>query len=142
MIKHFSQDGVSFDYPANWRLEREDADTGWTVTLQSPDTAFLVLRCDQSEPTPAEVATTALEALRSEYPDLEAESRVETLAGQMAVGHDTRFFSLDLTNTCWTRAFESDAGTILLMCQINDLELETHEPVLRAIAASLRVEAD
>ena len=86
------------------------------------------------------MAETALDALRSEYPDLDAESRIETLAAQMAVGYDVRFFSLDLTNTAWIRSFYCDAGTMLVLCQSTDLDLETHEDVLRAMCASLRVE--
>ena len=60
----------------------------------------------------------------------------------MAVGHDIHFFSFDLTNTCWTRSLYSDAGTLLVMCQANDLELEDYEPVMRAICSSLQVEQD
>jgi hypothetical protein len=73
---------------------------------------------------------------------LEAEARVETLAGQMAVGHDLHFFSFDLTNTAWTRTFSVEPGTLLVLCQATDAELETAAPVLRAITASLKVEGD
>ena len=142
MVKVFREYDISFRYPATWTLEREDADGGWTVSVQSPDTAFLVVSCDETAPPAEEVAETTLEALRSEYPDLEAESRVETLAGRMAVGHDIRFFSFDLTNTCWTRSFATDAGTVLVMCQANDLELEGNGEVLKAICASMKVEED
>jgi hypothetical protein len=93
-------------------------------------------------PPAEELSETALEALREDYPQLEAEERVDSLAGQMAVGHNVRFFSLDLTNTCWTRSLYTAQGTVLVMCQTNDLELEKNEPVLRAICASLRVEED
>jgi hypothetical protein len=86
------------------------------------------------------MAQTALEALQEEYPDLESEPHVDMLAGQMAIGHDVRFFSLDLTNTCWIRSFYSDAGTVLVMCQSNDLDLEQTEPILRAICTSMRME--
>jgi hypothetical protein len=140
MAREFREGGISFRYPEGWRLEREDSDGGWTVSLESPGTAFLVLSCDRNRPTPAEVAQTALEALRSEYPGLEADARVESLAGQMAVGHDINFISLDLTNTCWTRSLDSGAGTLLIMCQANDLELDSYGPVLRAICSSLAVE--
>ncbi len=140
MSKQFSEDGVSFSYPDNWTLEREDGDHGWTVSLQSTDTAFVVISCDESMPEREEVAETVLEALRADYPDLEAEPCIDTLAGQMAVGHNIQFISFDLTNTCWTRSFYSDSGTILVMCQSNDLEMEQNEPVLRAICASLTVE--
>jgi hypothetical protein len=60
----------------------------------------------------------------------------------MAIGHDINFFSLDLSITCWTRCFYSDAGTVLVMCQASDLELEQTEPLLRAILASLKVEEE
>jgi hypothetical protein len=142
MNQHYQADGVSFRYPDNWRLDREESADGWTVLLQSPGTAFLTLTCDQSGASTEEIAAAALEALREEYPALEASPQVDTLAGQMAVGHDIEFFSLDLTNTCWTRSIDSAAGTLLVLCQTNDLELEEYEPVLRAICASLAVEEE
>jgi hypothetical protein len=142
MSRQFKEGGVSFSYPDNWRLEREESDTGWTVSLQSPQTAFVIVACDGSMPSAEDVAQTTLEALQSEYPGLEADPAIDTLAGQMAVGHDIHFFSFDLTNTCWTRSLYSDSGTLLVMCQANDLELEAYEPVMRAICSSLQVEQD
>ena len=41
MLKLFNENGLSFRYPANWTLEREDSEQGWTVSVQSPDTAFI-----------------------------------------------------------------------------------------------------
>ena len=140
MVAEFEDAGIRFKYPENWKLEREDNEAGWTVSVQSPDTAFLVLYMREDMPSTDEMANTALAALREEYPDLEADDCVESLAGQPAVGHDIRFFSFDLTNTCWTRSFYSARGTVLVMCQFNDLEMEKNEPVLRAICASLEIE--
>lgn len=138
----FERDGIRFQYPENWRLEDTESDSGWTESLQSPDTAFFMLSYDGSMPEPEDMARTALEALQAEYPTLESEECYETVAGQPAFGYDIRFFSLDLTNTCYVRSFYSGAGTVLLMWQLNDLELDTNEPVLRAICASLKVEED
>ena len=140
MAEQFEHDGIRFSYPENWRLEREDTDSGWTVLLQSPGTAFFLLSLDEGGPDSDAMARTALDALREDYPDLEADECVESLAGQPAVGHDIQFTSLDLTNTCWTRGFYCADGTVLVLCQLNDLELQTTGPVLRAICASLRVE--
>jgi hypothetical protein len=140
MPRKYKADGLSFQYPENWSLEREDAEGGWTVSVQSPETAFVLITCDREHPPPEQMAATVLEALRAEYPGLEADARVETLAGEMAVGHDLEFFSFDLTNTVWTRSFETDNGTFLVMCQGNDLEMEKNGPVLRAICASMRLE--
>jgi hypothetical protein len=140
MTQEFNEGGVSFRYPENWTLEREEADGGWAVTLQSKETAFLVVTLDPTLPTPEEMAKTALEALRSEYPELEADSALDMLAGELAVGHDIQFFSLDLANTVWTRCLYGAGGTLLVYWQMNDLELPTMEPVVRAVCASLRVE--
>ena len=142
MSRQFQDDGISFRYPESWTMEREENEDGWTVLLQSPGTAFMTLSCDYSGATTEEVAGVALEALQAEYPNLESEPRVDTLAGQMAIGHDIQFFSLDLTNTCWTRSLYSSEGTLLVLCQTNDLELEQYEPILRAICASLKVEEE
>src|SRR3712207_1624101 len=104
MPRVFREGGLSFQFPDHWQLEREDSDHGWTVSVYSPGTAFLTVALDTDFPESEQVADTVLEAMRSEYPDLEADDRAEQVAGQWAVGHDMRFFSLDLTNTCWTRS--------------------------------------
>jgi hypothetical protein len=140
MAAQFDEGGIRFRYPENWRLERETTDSGWTVSVQSPDTAFLLVSLDEDMPSTEDVARSALEALRTEYPDLEADECMDSVAGQPAIGHDIRFISLDLTNTCWTRSFYSGRGTVLVMWEANDLELDVNEPVLRAICASLEVE--
>jgi|SRR4051794_6663553 len=142
MAATFADGGIRFKYPENWRLEREDTDSGWTVSLNSPGTAFLLLSFRDDMPSTDQMAETALAALREDYPELEADERVEDVAGQPAVGHDIQFFSLDLINTCWTRSFYSPSGTLLLLCQSSDLELAANEPVLRAICASLEVDEE
>ena len=138
----FEESGIRFQYPENWKLEREDSDTGWTVSLQSPGTAFMMVCLREDMPSADQLAEAALDALREDYPELEADDCVDSVGGQPAIGHDIRFFSLDLTNTCWTRSFYSNQGTVLLLCQTSDLELEKNGPVLKAICASLEVEED
>jgi hypothetical protein len=140
MPAKFDEGGIRFLYPENWQLEREDSDDGWTISLQSPQTAFLLLSVNEQRVDTEEMLEATLEAMKAEYKDLEFEDCVDTIAGQPAVGHNIRFTSLDLTNTCWTRSFYSAAGTVLLLCQSNDLESATHERVLHAICASLEVD--
>jgi hypothetical protein len=140
MVAEFDDMGVRLKFPENWKLEREDSEEGWTISIQSPDTAFLMLSFREDMPSTNAMAETALDALREEYPELEADECIESLAGQPAVGHNIRFFSFDLTNTCWTRSFYSARGTMLVLCQLNDLELEKNEPILKAICASIEVD--
>jgi hypothetical protein len=142
MFKEFTADGLSFVYPDDWTLEREDSPTGWTVTLQSPGSAFAVVYLNRELPPIEQVALTTLEALQAEYPHLEAESAVETIAGEMAVGHDIEFFSLDMPVMCWTRSFYGPAGTVLVQCQVPSPEEVEYEPALRAICASMRAEEE
>lgn len=138
MIHQFDEEGFRFRYPEHWKIEREESDTRWTVTVQSPETAFLMLTVDAEMPEVQDVIATTLDALKEDYPDLEAEEIEEDLAGQPAFGHEIRFFSFDFLNTCWTRSFYSQRGTVLVLCQTNDLE--NNEPILRAICSSLEVE--
>jgi hypothetical protein len=140
MASQFHEDGIGFRFPENWTLEREDYESGWTVSVQSPDTAFLTVTYDADAPDIARMSDSALDALKAEYPGLEAEPKVESIAGQPAVGHDVRFFSFDLTNTAGIRSFQTETGTVLVMWQYNDLEQERNEAVLRAICASIQEE--
>jgi hypothetical protein len=141
-MPEFCDGGIRFRYPEHWTLEREDNDTGWTISVQSPGTAFLMVCLRQDTPASEEVADAALAALRDDYPELEYDECIDSIAGQPAVGHLIRFFSLDLTNTCWTRSFYSVEGTILVLWQVNDLELEQAEPILKAICSSFEVETE
>ncbi len=142
MTEVYEEDGIRFRYPASWKLEREENDSGWTVLLQSPGTAFVTITLDRDMPAVEHVAQETLETLKGEYPALEAETTMSTLAGQMAIGHDIQFFAFDLTNTCFTRTFYCDPGTVLVLAQTNDLELDEVEPIFQAIWKSLTVEEE
>src|SRR5439155_26898502 len=100
---------------------------------------FLTLTLDADYPDTDQMANTVLEVMRGEYPQLEADESAEQVAGLWAVGHDISFISLDLTNTCWTRSFDTPDGTALLLCQSADVDMPQQEPILRAICASLSV---
>ena len=139
MVAEFNEAGIHFRYPANWQLDRQENEAGWTVSVQSPETAFLMLYLREDMPSPPELADAALETLKAEYSDLEADDCVESLAGQPAIGHNIRFFSLDLTNTCWTRSFPPP-GHDPRDVPDHRPGAGSNEPVLRAICASLQVD--
>jgi hypothetical protein len=141
-MKEFSADGLSFSYPDDWEIERDTTAEGWTVSLQSPGAAFAVVHLDRTMPLTEEVAAKALATLEEDYPKLEAQPALDMMAGEMAVGHDVEFFSLDLAVTCWTRSFYAPAGTVMVLCQASDVGEEVHEPALRALCASMRVELE
>src|SRR5579872_1332503 len=143
MISEFNQSGISFRYPSNWQIETENSgETEWTVSVQSPVTAFVLFSLRPDARDPADLADQTLEALKTEYQELDAENRVETIAGQLAIGHDIDFLTVDTPITCRTRCLETFAGTLLVMCQTSEFDREQNDPVLRAIVDSLRVEEE
>lgn len=146
MIQNFDRDGVHFQYPTNWTAELSDGEdageSGWTVTVQSPQTAFLLVSLRPELADPAELADQTLDVLKAEYKELDAENAVETFAGLPAVGHDIDFLTLDTPITCWTRCVGTPAGPLLVMCQASEYDRQQNEPVLRAICASMKVDEE
>jgi hypothetical protein len=143
MISEFNQSGISIRYPSNWQIETENSgEAEWTVSVQSPGTAFVLLSLRPDARDPADLADQTLEALKTEYQELDAENRLETIAGQLAIGHDIDFLTVDTPITCRTRCLETLAGPLLVMCQASEFDREQNDPVLRAIVASLRVEEE
>jgi len=140
MMDTFERDGVRFRYPGDWQLETETEGEGWTASLQSPDTAFLVISYVPGVDDPGDLVDAAVEGLRADYPDLDAEDAVDTIAGQPALGADVNFVHFDLTNTCWVRAVPAADGAVLVMAQCTDDELPDQGQVLKAVLASIAVD--
>jgi hypothetical protein len=140
MVATFDEAGVRFKYPESWPAEREPTENGWAVTLQSPDTAFLLVALREDLPEPGAMAASVLDDLRGVFPEIEPDPMNTVIAGRPAVGYDVRFFSLDITNTAKIRCLECDAGTLLILFQCEDRELETCEPVFEAVCASLELD--
>ena len=131
-MAQFERDGIAFQYPETWHLTPEEYESGWGVSVFSPGTAFLSLTVDAGGAPAGLLADAALEALRDEYQQIDADPVSDTLAGLPATGHDLHFFALDLTNTCCIRAAHIGLGTLLVYWQVNDTE-EQHHQVLRAM---------
>jgi len=138
----FDRDGISFRYPANWRVEAEEGEGGWTVTVTSPDTAFAVVSLRPDARDAADLADQTFDAIKSEYKELDADNAVQTIAGQVAIGHDIDFMTVDTATECRTRCLNTLAGPLLIMCQTSEYDRERNDPVLRAIVASLAVEEE
>ncbi len=136
----YDQNGLQFHYPDAWSLEREESQQGWSITLQSQGTGFLLIVCDQEMPQAEEMAEATLEALRKDYPLLEADSIIENICGQPAIGHDIGFFSLDLENTCKTRCLYIQDGTLLFLSQSSDIDYKKFGPAMQALYASIKID--
>jgi hypothetical protein len=137
MLEVYDDRGIRFEYPGDWELEVTDDGTLTTVAVQAPGgLAFALVTVDDTCPAPAEVADQALEALREEYPILDAAPALETINGHRAVGHDIEFITLDMTNSCTIRCFRTSRRTVLLFGQWSDLGSDDSEAALGAVRRS------
>lgn len=138
MIGIYDDNGIRFEYPNDWEVEVETEGGKTTVALHAPDgVAFSLVAIDESGPEPSEMAEQALDAMREEYPDLDAVPVEEMIDGHPAIGFDLEFLSLDATNSCSIRCFRTPRRTIFLMGQWSDLEGEAPETMIGDLRDSL-----
>ena len=139
MLKLFTRDGIAFQYPGNWSLETEEDDGGWTASISSPGTAFFVVSLRPDNQTPAQVVDEALDAMKAEYKELEAEPVVESVGGFPAVGHNIDFLTLDTAINAWSRCTGLTEGNLLIFAQVSELDRRLYDQVLRAMLGSFAI---
>ncbi len=140
MPSFYDRDGLRFAYPENWTVDSEgggNADASATVT--SPKTAFWSVMLYQGLKEVRELADCALDALKSEYPELEVEEAAPP-GSEEGIGYEVSFSYIDLINTATIEAFHHQGRTFLLLGQAEDLERDEVEPVFQAMTASLLTE--
>jgi hypothetical protein len=134
----FNRFGIHFQYPENWTLETESSAPGrQTVSVYSPGCGFWTVALAPSDSDPAQLAETALDAIKREYDELDSEKASETIGDVYLVGYDLNFYCLDLTNTAWIRAGRTSRAAYLVICQAEDREFDQISPVFRAMTTSL-----
>ena len=139
MARSFERDGLFLEFPDEWTLEEDSVDNGWTVSLTSASTPYIVLSYRDDAEDHTEMADAVLEGLRESYETLEADEVVESIAETPAVGFNVHFFHLDLTNTAWIRTLPCGTGSLLIMAQTCDTEVEEFEPLFQEMLAGLRL---
>ncbi len=143
MLGAFDRDGVQFQFPDSWKLsEDDDTDNGWTVTIEGPTVAFMIVSYAPDTDDPNDIINAALDGLQEEYKDLESDEVVDTLANQPAIGFDVNFAQFDLNVTSWIRAIPCGTGSLLVLTQCCDDELPFAGETLKAIMASFRISDD
>ena len=134
----FDKLGIRFLYPENWTLDEQEAMAGENaVTVYSPEGAFWSVMLHPREVDPHELTLAALDAMKAEFTDFEAEPAGETVEGFELAGFDMNFYCLDLTNTALVRGCRLPDATCIVLYQAEDRDFATIEPVFRAITISL-----
>lgn len=138
MPKKFERLGISFQYPDNWTLDDQDAVAGrGSVTVYSPTGAFWTVSVHPRSADPLRLAKAAVDAMREEYEEIEAEEIRENVAAHEIVGYDLNFFYLDLTNTACIRSVRTKRNTCTVFYQAEDSEFSRVGRVFLAMTASL-----
>jgi hypothetical protein len=134
----FDKLGVQFLYPENWTLDEQEALAGDNaVTVYSPEGAFWSLMLHPAGVDPRELTLAALNAMKAEFTDFEAEPASEEIEGIALSGYDMNFYCLDLTNTALVRSGHLSDATCVILYQAEDRDFASVEPVFRAITISL-----
>jgi hypothetical protein len=134
----FNKLGISFQYPENWVLDEEDAMAGrQSVTLYSPGGAFWSISIHPPSADAQALARAAVDAMKQEYGEVEAEVIEETIAGQQLVGFDLKFYYLDLISTATVRCVRTSRATYAIFSQAEDRDFDDLGIVFRAITTSL-----
>ena len=138
MLGIYDDHGIRFEYPFEWEIEVGEDGPRTSVTVQSSDgPAFAIVTIDASRPAPGAMADEAMTALREEYPQLESSPISESIDGHPSVGNDVEFFSLDMTNNCVIRCFETPRRTVFVLTQWSDSEENDPESLLAALRRSI-----
>lgn len=133
----YQNHGVQFLYPETWTLTDEHGgDWPRSVALETPNSGFFTLQIHRGS-TPGELAEQALQALREEYPTVEADSALERVEGQELTGFDLHFYYLDFVIAARVRAVRHGTETLVWLFQAEDREFDELEPVVLAIETSL-----
>lgn len=135
----FDNDVIRFQYPENWQVDRQDTEDGWTVSVQSPGTAFLLISGYTERPAVQEVLDSTLQAMKQDYPELESDPVSEKIASHVSKGIDINFLSLDTVSSCQLRAFRSQSSTFLILSQYSSFDSPTAVAVLEAIRKNIEL---
>ena len=140
----YDANGLYFAYPSNWELEETEMDeVEGAVQLSSPDGAFWMLRKYPPDTDADGIVESVVEAMRTDYQDMEINRVEKSLFGKTLRGAEMMFFYLDLMNTASVLCYGDDLTTYAVFWQTgNQLiiavdEVVPLEKVFEAITYSL-----
>ena len=130
--------GVEFSYPSNWTLREEQTD-GWPVSLavESPAAAFWSLTIHRRLLPPAAVAEEVLQAMRTEYSDLECEASRRQILDLDSYHYDLRFYCMDFVVAACVQVIAAGDLVLVVLSQGEDREFAAQQGVFAAMTHSL-----
>ena len=137
MDQVYDAHGIRFQFPDDWEVTEQRRGTEIWISAESPYTAFWCLGLFPDRPHAEHVIESALESFCDEYDDLDIYPSDAQQSDARTVARDLEFVSMDLINSAFLRAFETEAFTALVLFQANDAELEETRPIFEKMCRSL-----
>jgi hypothetical protein len=132
--------GIRFRYPAHWALSEQEDERLTSITVDSPETSSWSISLSFDGPSPEQVVSSAIEAFREEYAEVDVYPAEAKIGDHASVAQDVDFVCFELISSAFLRAFRAEQFTVLILYQGFDGELETARPLLEAISASLSLD--
>ncbi len=137
MNRVFERHGVRFEYPEDWILHEQSTPEEISITINSPETSFWSLTLLLERPDPYKVIETVIDTLREEYSDVDVYSSEDRLGDLRTVARDIDFVCHELIGSAFLRAAIIPGGTLLVLYQGADFELEETQSLLERVSKSL-----
>jgi len=142
MHQTYHAHGVQFRFPSSWELSEQSRGNEAAITVESPETSFWSLWLFFDCPTPQRVLETAVSALEQDYDEIDVYPVEARMCRRESLARDVEFVCLELINSAFLRAFQTDDFTALVFYQGTDHELERTRPILEGICKSLQWDGD
>lgn len=138
MTEKYRGMGFELAYPENWKLTEDDSDdSGRSISIESPDSAFFTVTEFPGRLEPFEVIEQAIEAMRAEYESIEVEI-VDMEFEELEVDCvELSFYYLDLFITARMIAFNHNDRTLMVQQQAENRDFDRLLPVFDAMLTSL-----
>lgn len=129
---------LQFRYPENWTIS-EETEEGQTisVTAESPDSAFFAINRYRDSRGPQQVLDEAVQAMKSDYDEVEMEDASMEINKQIYPAQLIRFYYLDLLVTCHFIAIQNGKETLLIHSQAEDRDFDRLQMVFKAMSQTL-----
>jgi hypothetical protein len=137
MPRAYDQHGIRFLYPDNWEVTDEQSlEPPYSVGLQTPQGGMWVLQVHE-QGDPLALASEALQTMRTEYAELEADSITERIEEHDVIGFEMRFYYLDFVVMARVLSLRHGDRTLVLLCQAEDRDYDTLAPIFHAMLVSV-----
>lgn len=142
MDRVYRKAGIQFRYPEDWELSEEGGRSELSITVSRDGTSFWSITLLRDRPSPEDVLDTVVEAFHDDYPEVDVYPTMTEIAHRPAFARDVEFVCLEMLNSAFLRAFQSEQHTVLVFYQTTDTELDEVRPVFEAICDSVHCDMD